>query len=395
MNILRRLSRRMSVGRIALRNMVRHSGRSLLLILIITVAVGVVMTLDMVVYSAQRDLEKRTDEYGPNIVVVPRADELPLSYGGVDLGTITYDTEPLHEGDAKKIRSIKNRENINRVAPKLLGEVELDGVRVPAMGVVWEEELGVKTWWKLTGAVPAGPGDLVVGSRVGERLGVVAGDTLSFGGREFRVVSGLEPTGTQEDELIYMDLAAASRMWDRGDEVSLIEVSAWCSTCPIETITAQIKAEMPYARVSSVQKSLASREMLVGQFELFGAVLSALMVFVGALIVFTATLGGVRGRRREIGVFRALGYRGRHIFRIILTENAVLGLIGGVLGVTVAVVAAGPVTSSVAGVDAVWEGAFARVVVALGTTLVVVIASSLYPAWKASRLSPALAMKEI
>src|SRR5680860_1434695 len=86
MNILRRLSRRMSVGRIALRNMVRHSGRSLLLILIITVAVGVVMTLDMVVYSAQRDLEKRTDEYGPNIVVVPRADELPLSYGGVDLG---------------------------------------------------------------------------------------------------------------------------------------------------------------------------------------------------------------------------------------------------------------------------------------------------------------------
>src|SRR5665811_298066 len=296
MNILRRLSRRMSVGRIALRNMVRHSGRSLLLILIITVAVGVVMTLDMVVYSAQRDLEKRTDEYGPNIVVVPRADELPLYYGGVDLGTITYDTEPLHEGDAKKIRSIKNRENINRVAPKLLGEVELDGVRVPAMGVVWEEELGVKTWWKLTGAVPAGPGDLVVGSRVGERLGVVAGDTLSFGGREFRVVSGLEPTGTQEDELIYMDLAAASRMWDRGDEVSLIEVSAWCSTCPIETITAQIKAEMPYARVSSVQKSLASREMLVGQFELFGAVLSALMVFVGALIVFTATLGGVRGR---------------------------------------------------------------------------------------------------
>src|SRR5680860_718716 len=202
------------------------------------------------------------------------------------------------------------------------------------------------------------------------------------------VVSGLEPTGTQEDELIYMDLAAASRMWDRGDEVSLIEVSAWCSTCPIETITAQIKAEMPYARVSSVQKSLASREMLVGQFELFGAVLSA-------LIVFTATLGGVRGRRREIGVFRALGYRGRHIFRNILTENAVLGLIGGVLGVTVAVVAAGPVTSSVAGVDAVWEGAFARVVVALGTTLVVVIASSLYPAWKASRLSPALAMKEI
>src|SRR5660398_114203 len=176
MNILRRLSRRMSVGRIALRNMVRYSGRSLLLILIITVAVGVVMTLDMVVYSAQRVLEKRTDEYGPNILVVPRADELPLSYGGVDLGTITYDTEPLHERHAKKIRSIKKRENINRVAPKLLGEVELDGVRVPAMGVVWEEELGVKTWWKLTGAVPAGPGDLVVGSRVGERLGVVAGD---------------------------------------------------------------------------------------------------------------------------------------------------------------------------------------------------------------------------
>lgn len=395
MKLPARSSRRMRVGRIALRNMVRHSGRSLLLVLIIAVAVGVVMTLDIVVYSAQRDLADRTDEYGPNIVVVPRADELPVSYGGVDLGKITYDTEPLHQGDAEKIRSIKNRENINRVAPKLLGEVEIEGTRVPAMGVVWEEELGVKKWWELTGATPEGPGDLVVGSRVSERLGVTAGDALSFGEREFRVVSELEPTGTQEDELIYMDLLAASRMWDRGDEVSLIEVSAWCSTCPIETITAQIKAEMPYARVSSVKKSLASREMLVGQFELFGAVLSALMVLVGALIIFTATLGGVRERRREIGVFRALGYRGRLIFRIVLTENAVLGLIGGVLGATVAVAAAGPITSSVAGVDVLWDGILIRVGAALGASLVVVTASSLYPAWKASRLSPALAMREV
>lgn len=395
MKLPARSSRRMRVGRIALRNMVRHSGRSLLLVLIIAVAVGVVMTLDIVVYSAQRDLADRTDEYGPNIVVVPRADELPVSYGGVDLGKITYDTEPLHQGDAEKIRSIKNRENINRVAPKLLGEVEIEGTRVPAMGVVWEEELGVKKWWELTGATPEGPGDLVVGSRVRERLGVTAGDALSFGGREFRVASELEPTGTQEDELIYMDLSAASRMWDRGDEISLIEVSAWCSTCPIETITAQIKAEMPYARVSSVQKSLASREMLVGQFELFGAVLSALMVLVGALIIFTATLGGVRERRREIGVFRALGYRGRLIFRIVLTENVVLGLIGGVLGATVAVAAAGPITSSVAGVDVLWDGILIRVGAALGAALVVVIASSLYPAWKASRLSPALAMREV
>jgi putative ABC transport system permease protein len=152
---------------------------------------------------------------------------------------------------------------------------------------------------------------------------------------------------------------------------------------------------LPHARVSALLKAVESREILVGQFQLFALVLSVLMVLVGCLIVLTSTLGSVRDRRGEIGVFRAVGYRQRHVLSIILTENLALALIGAIGGVAVASIAAGPLARTVAGVsESVAPGAL-ELLAALGVSLLVVLAASLYPAWRAARLSPMLAMRRV
>jgi putative ABC transport system permease protein len=172
-------------------------------------------------------------------------------------------------------------------------------------------------------------------------------------------------------------------------------VSAWCSTCPLETINAQIAAEMPYARVSAVLKAAESREILIGQFRLFSLVLSGLMVLVGCLIVLSSTLSRVRDRRGEIGIFRAVGYRRTHIFKVILLENMALALLGGGLGVALATVLAAPVAVNVAQVRGTLPPSPVNLGLALLAALAVVLVASLYPAWQASRLSPSLAMRRI
>lgn len=385
----------MRLSHIALRNVREHLSRSALLLLVITITVAVVTTLFLVTRSAERDLADKVDEYGANIVVVPRAKDLPLAYGGVQLGGLTYDVQPLHLSDVEKIRSIEARENVNKVAPKLVELAEVDGIRLLAVGVQWDEELALKRWWNIEGREPAGANEVLLGSKAAGQLSLRPGDPVKLQGESLEVAGVLAPTGTQEDDLLFLDLSSAQRLWNRGDEVSFIEVSAWCSTCPIETINAQISAEMPNARVSAVLKAMESREILIGQFRLFSLVLSALMVLVGVLIVLSSTLSRVRDRRGEIGIFRAVGYRRKHIFEIILLENLALALVGGGLGVAFAVGLAGPVAKAVAQVRQTLPPTPLNLALSLGVSLLVVLVASIYPAWQAARLSPSLAMRRV
>jgi putative ABC transport system permease protein len=383
------------LSNIALRNVREHLSRSALLLVVIMVSVAVVTTLYLVTKSAERDLADKVDEYGANIVIAPRAEDLPLAYGGVHLGQLTYDVQPLHLSDTDKVRMIPNSENINKVAPKLIQGTEVGGVRLLAVGVLWDQELPMKSWWTIEGAAPAEDHEVLLGAVAAERLALAAGDSLVMQGEEFRVTGLLSRTGTQEDDLLYLDLSVAQRLWQRGDEISFIEVSAWCSTCPLETINAQIAAEMPYARVSAVMKAAESREILIGQFRLFSLVLSGLMVLVGCLIVLSSTLSRVRDRRGEIGIFRAVGYRRSHIFKVILLENLALALLGGGVGVGLAVLLSSPVARSVAQVRSTLAPSALDLGLAMAAALVVVLIATLYPAWQASRLSPSLAMRRL
>jgi len=385
----------MRLSHIALRNMRRHWTRTLMLAVLITSVVAVVASLYFVNRSADSDLANKVDEYGANITVVPRSQELPLTYGGVRLGGLTYDARPLTMGDVALIRTIKNRENLNRVAPKLLELAEVEGVSLMAAGVQWDQELGLKQWWQIEGRAPSGAQDVLLGSRAAARLGKQAGSTIELRGQEFLVAGILQPTGSQEDDILFLDLTTAQRLWSRPGEVSFVEVSAWCSSCPIEDISAQISTVIPSSRVSALSKAIESREILVGQFRLFSIVVSAFMVIAGGLVILASTLGAVRGRRGEIGVFRALGFRRRHVMEIVLLENLIIGFAASVVGVLLAMLVSGPFARLVAGVSAPAAPAAGVLLVAIGAATLLILVSSLYPALVASRLSPMVALRKV
>lgn len=385
----------MRLPHIAMRNMRQHWTRTLMLGVMITSVVAVVTTLYFVNRSADNDLANQVDEYGANITVVPRSQQLPLSYGGVRVGGLTYDTQPLTMEQVGLIRTIKNGENIDRVAPKLLEHADVEGVSLMAAGVEWDQELGLKKWWQIQGQTPIGSRDVLLGSRAAERLGKEPGDSVRVRGQQFQVAGILQSTGSQEDDILFLDLAAAQLLWNRPQEVSFVEVSAWCTSCPIEDISAQIATAIPTSKVSAVSKAIESRSILVGQFRLFSIVVSAFMLVAGGLVVLVSTLGSVRGRRREIGVFRALGFRGRHVMEVVLLENLVVGVAASVIGVLVAWVTSGPFARLAAGVTTSTTPAATILFAAFGAATLLVLISSLYPAWVASRLSPLVALRRV
>jgi putative ABC transport system permease protein len=104
----------------------------------------------------------------------------------------------------------------------------------------------------------------------------------------------------------------------------------------------------------------------------------------------------VNERTREIGVFRAIGFRQAHIMKIILTEALITSVVAGVAGYFVGLGVSKIVTPMLT-----MNGGIAISVnyLLLGFSIVlsvmVGLASSIYPAFKASRLDPTVALRSL
>ena len=380
---------------VTLRNLRRRMGRKLLLMLGLTIGVATVVTLVAITATMQADVANKLDEYGANILIVPKANDLSLSYGGVTVASAAYDVGQLTVADLVRIETIENARNISVVAPKLLGAVPMGGRSVLVAGVRFEDELRLKQWWDLEGAEPATADDALIGLRLARVLGLHPGDQVEINGHAFRVAGILAENGSQDDDIFFIDLAAAQQVMNKPGSVSLVEVAALCTECPVEDMVEQIAGVLPQARVTALRQAVTLRMETVGQLSRFALAVSVVVVAIGALVVLTTMLGAVVERRQEIGLFRALGFRQQHVMRIILGEATLVslggGLLGWLLGMGTAVVLAPRLADVTAPVN--WNPWFA--LGAIAGAIVVGLVGSLYPAVSAARLDPTTALRSL
>ncbi|MDI3281526.1 MAG: ABC transporter permease, partial [Bacillota bacterium] len=322
----------MRLEEIALGHLKRRKGKAILCVLGLALGVAVFTAMTVILQVMEREVAESIDRYGANILVVPRSEDLSLTYGGISVGGVTYRVRDLPEGAVRAIWSIKNAESLSAVAPKLLGAVEVKGRRVLLVGVLFDQELRMKPWWELEGHRPAQPEEVLVGWRVAEGLGLRPGSELIVQGRLLRVAAVLRETGSTEDDLIYAGLALVQELLHQRGRLSLIEVSALCTSCPIEEIAQQIAAALPDAKVTPLRQAVKGREATVQRLAGFALVISAVVVLVGALMTAVTMISSVNERTREIGILRAIGYRKVHVMRLILVEAVAIGAAGGALG---------------------------------------------------------------
>jgi putative ABC transport system permease protein len=381
---------------ISINNLRRRKGKVFFLILGLTIGITTVVTLISITRMMNEDISKKLDEFGANILIIPRSDDLSLSYGGMSIGGVAIDAQTLKDSDVPKIRQIEVRENVSTVSPKLIGTTEIEGKKVPLMGVHFGEESRLKKWWKVHGAVPKTREEVLLGNEVAVRLFKSAGDNLSINGKAVRISGVLDETGSQDDFLIFGDLTFVQEVTKKPGVLSLIEVSAFCNTCPIQEIVRQISEKLPHAKVTAIKQTLQTKMEAIDHFKKFSVAISIIVLLIGSLIVFTNMMASVNERKREIGIFRAIGFRKSHVVRIIFLEALMVGLAAGMIGYLLGLGVSqivGPMVTGTKGGKVFFDPVLGVGVIFLSS--LIGILSSAYPAIHASKMDPTTALRAL
>ena len=239
---------------------------------------------------------------------------------------------------------------------------------------------------------------VVLGAVAAERLGIddVADDPVIWlGGEWFTVVGILEPLELHPDidRAAIVGAVAAEEYLDHDGAPTTIyvrttpdQVEAVANVLPA-TVNPQFPDEVQVSRpTDALEAAEAADDTLTALFLGLGAV----ALVVGGVGIANVMVISVLERRSEIGLRRALGATRRHVAVQFLGESLLLAGTGGIAGVLLGAL----VTYGWASLEG-WDTRVPTVALVGGVVAALVIGAvaGLYPAVRASRLSPTEALR--
>ncbi len=183
------------------------------------------------------------------------------------------------------------------------------------------------------------PDSLYLGRQIAADWNLRVGSTLEVtaGGRLVRLrVVGLihDEAGRSSlwDRVAIMDIAAAQRLFQeigRLDRIELVTQSGQS----LDDVMASVRTVLPpHLVVQRPAQRTKQLENMVRAFQLNLTVLSWVGLLVGMFLIYNTMAFAVAQRRREIGIYRALGMTERRVAGLFLVEAGLLGLLGGLVG---------------------------------------------------------------
>ena len=285
-------------------------------------------------------------------------------------------------------------------------------------------DLDVKSQAPLADAAPPRPG-LIIGKELAKNLGLYVGDTVNvispLGNitplgmipklKQFRV-AGLFNTGMFEYDstLAYVSLAEAQSFLGLDATVTGIQLKV-ADVYKTGEISRQINRELGfpfYARDwmqmnKNILFALKTEKMVM-------FIILTLIVLVAAFGIASTLFMVVMEKTKDIAILKSMGATGRSIMKIFVLEGLIIGIIGTVIGVLGGLLVAfnlEPIVGLVQRLtgfelfskDVYYLDRFPSQVVPSDVLLISVTAilisfvATLYPAWQASRMAPAEALR--
>ncbi len=380
---------------LAIKNLLRRRGRTILTVLGVAIAIAVLFSLLSFNSGYEKQLSGELDSLGIHILAVPKGCPYEAASLIIHGGVIPKYLSSSDLEEAKKIAGIEV------ASPMLLHQFYKDEKPHIVYGINIDDMLRLKPWWKVEGRFFSQSEDnaMVIGRSLADKEKLDVGDVLPFGpdSMPFTIVGILERTGTQDDEFHFLPLQVAQRVFDKPDQITTIAIRV-SDISRISDISSQLE-EIPDIQVVTMTQVMGTIMNVVGSARTLLMSVIAVAVIISAVGIMNTLLMSVNERAREFGMMKAVGASGTDIGRLILIETLFITVIGGVVGLLLSTLGSSLIEGFVKGIipyspaGRLMTPEPGLIGLCLLFSVIIGFVCGIYPAIKSSRLTPMEAIR--
>ena len=398
--------------KLAIKNLRHRMSRSLLTLLGIAIGIMAIISLMALGEGMQQAITGELSSLSDVIIVSTGGNMFSSFGGGGSTSTGEYFTQ-------RDIAGIERLQGIKEVSTQLSGSglaeyngkttvLSLTGMEVSVMKLQYASQ-----------NLEAG-GFLNEGEQNKIMIGYsIAHDTfdadISVGGRikingEKFFVSGIFGKqgmgGVSSDSMVLMSSRDFKKLTGQSN-ISLIYLrvnnvnDAESIATTIQNAINENHGKKDFATATTMTSILKTVQNIIGILQLVLVGIASIALVVASIGIMNTMLTSVMERTREIGIMKAIGATTRDIMSIFIIEGVLMSGVGGIIGIILGVFGSQALTLILGSFMSMGGGSFqlvpiitiTSVVLAVAVSLIVGVLSSLYPAWRAARMSPIEAVR--
>ncbi len=422
-------------------SLLRRRRRKAVLLAAVALGTAAAAALADIALDVGDRMSRELDAFGANLVVLPAGGAAPVVVGGEDVAALRL---PAYL-DAAALPAVREnfwKNNILGFAPVLdvparvaPGGPAAGAGRVVLLRGTWFARAlqepdpplftgarSLNPYWRVDGAwprepegPPAGPYEAVAGSGLAASLGLRPGDRLPIevaGRPASLLITGVLHGGGEEDDAILAPIEATWRLSGAEGRVSRILVRAlttpesavydrlgvtpkdlpakeferWTCTPFPSSIAYELERALPGSEARVIRRVAGTEGTVLRRISSLMTAIALLAALASALAVTSALTTSVLERRSEIGLLKAIGAGNPRVVGLFLSEAALFGLAGGLIGAGLGALVARFISSSVFGAPVVIRPL--AIPVAIAVALLITMAGVVVPTRRILRLRP-------
>ena len=417
----------------------RRRSRAMMAVIASLVGAATLFCLASVCVAVPQQMNEEMRAYGANLIVTPAS--ATGKSQGIDTATVRNVTALVGAGHSVKSAAYRYESVRINSAPYTIAGVDVKAVRA------------LNRHWNVTGDWP-GSGNVMVGRDVADALGVKVGSRVTIGyraadasssasssasaksdsdestetaessaqgtqstqttqgeqttqatengrvssdimdnnGTEFRI-SGIVDTGGNEDSIIYATTADVAKLAGSKRGADVVEYSVNAMGDELNAIVNRINKNTNTAvKAQTVTRITSSDTRIIAMLQTLFWIVSLVVLVLTLVGVGTTISSIVSQRRNEIGLRKALGADSRAIGVEFYVESGIYGLIGGLLGTAIGYVLARVLCATVFGRAIGFDWLLGAGALLLSVAIAVI--ASIPPVRRATRIDPAIVLRE-
>jgi len=240
------------------------------------------------------------------------------------------------------VNDIKGMDGVEKVVPMLfnlefrLGEVSnIIPINV-TIGLPSEE------WPAILGSASLRPGgrlplenstdEVIVGCSIADQYGISSGSKITLKGRELTVCGIIEGPFTLLERSIIMNLELAQEILKYPMQINMAIVKPKPNVIH-EELASRIEKQISYAMALTENKRNDLMKPILEAIENLNMAIQGVLLFLSMVLVTILGMVNVSERRRDFATLDALGAPLGYIFRFVLLETSLIGVLGGAIGI--------------------------------------------------------------